>query len=413
MFMTTKKALGMAVLLLLGNSVLFAAKGGKNGNNGGGGNEPPPPRDQGRIATTRYNTDSSTTDLVLHDLDTGTQRTLIGETARTAYLEVSWSHTDKIDANGASVPRWILYLGRKGYPDGSVWDDQYTGIWAVPEDDSQPPHEVLVLGADAVPAWARLPRLSPDDQWLAYHRRPFGSSHEGSVLVIQQFDVATGTLTPGGQQFVARADGPLIYDIAWSPDGRSVAFRSTSSPPGADYTEREIYRVDLTYAPDGLLQSASHPYPIADTPNLNGFHFDWSAATPAYPEGLVIAGMTERRSGSRGQLNSWSLLIDPATRAVVGTMMDGTSFYSWSPNGTRIAFTQGHQPDWIPDIFAADREGTRVARLTASPESEKDCAWRPAPFLDCNNNGLNDSVDIASGTSSDADPDGVPDECQQ
>ena len=33
-------------------------------------------------------------------------------------------------------------------------------------------------------------------------------------------------------------------------------------------------------------------------------------------------------------------------------------------------------------------------------------------FADCNNNGIEDSVDIATGTSADANLDGVPDECQ-
>ena len=36
----------------------------------------------------------------------------------------------------------------------------------------------------------------------------------------------------------------------------------------------------------------------------------------------------------------------------------------------------------------------------------------PAPLHDCNGNGIEDMVDIALGTSSDADLDGVPDECQ-
>jgi len=36
----------------------------------------------------------------------------------------------------------------------------------------------------------------------------------------------------------------------------------------------------------------------------------------------------------------------------------------------------------------------------------------PTPHHDCNGNGIEDMVDIALGTSSDADLDGVPDECQ-
>jgi len=37
---------------------------------------------------------------------------------------------------------------------------------------------------------------------------------------------------------------------------------------------------------------------------------------------------------------------------------------------------------------------------------------RPAaPVFDCNDNGIEDSVDIAFGTSADADENGIPDEC--
>lgn len=35
-----------------------------------------------------------------------------------------------------------------------------------------------------------------------------------------------------------------------------------------------------------------------------------------------------------------------------------------------------------------------------------------AAGLDCNGNGIEDAIDIANGTSSDLDGDGVPDECQ-
>lgn len=34
-----------------------------------------------------------------------------------------------------------------------------------------------------------------------------------------------------------------------------------------------------------------------------------------------------------------------------------------------------------------------------------------APLYDCNGNGVEDAFDIANGTSSDLDSDGVPDEC--
>ena len=36
-----------------------------------------------------------------------------------------------------------------------------------------------------------------------------------------------------------------------------------------------------------------------------------------------------------------------------------------------------------------------------------------APIFDCNGNGIEDSIDIAIGSSVDADQNGVPDECQE
>ena len=37
----------------------------------------------------------------------------------------------------------------------------------------------------------------------------------------------------------------------------------------------------------------------------------------------------------------------------------------------------------------------------------------PGPQFDCNGNGIEDAVDIAFGTSSDVDQNGVPDECER
>jgi hypothetical protein len=40
-------------------------------------------------------------------------------------------------------------------------------------------------------------------------------------------------------------------------------------------------------------------------------------------------------------------------------------------------------------------------------------AARGAPFSDCNHNGIEDAIDIAFGTSSDVDRNGIPDECEE
>jgi hypothetical protein len=58
------------------------------------------------------------------------------------------------------------------------------------------------------------------------------------------------------------------------------------------------------------------------------------------------------------------------------------------------------------DLFDAWR-----ATGMAAPEVLATAAWTAA-LVDCNQNGIDDALDLVSGTSLDADHDGVPDECQ-
>ena len=49
-----------------------------------------------------------------------------------------------------------------------------------------------------------------------------------------------------------------------------------------------------------------------------------------------------------------------------------------------------------------------IALLSAAAAPEA----QPAPVFDCNGNGIEDAVDIALGSSGDANRNGVPDECE-
>jgi hypothetical protein len=50
--------------------------------------------------------------------------------------------------------------------------------------------------------------------------------------------------------------------------------------------------------------------------------------------------------------------------------------------------------------------------LLAPAEGPARSSALAAPHFDCNRNGIEDSIDIALGSSSDADRDGIPDECE-
>lgn len=50
--------------------------------------------------------------------------------------------------------------------------------------------------------------------------------------------------------------------------------------------------------------------------------------------------------------------------------------------------------------------------LCVAPAGARGARLQAAAYHDCNRNGIEDSIDIALGSSADADGDGVPDECE-
>jgi hypothetical protein len=68
-----------------------------------------------------------------------------------------------------------------------------------------------------------------------------------------------------------------------------------------------------------------------------------------------------------------------------------------------------------PAIFiAAEDLGLRTERSGAPQADELDAiAVEVEPYYDCNHNGVEDAVDIATGASSDSNNNGIPDECEQ
>jgi hypothetical protein len=70
----------------------------------------------------------------------------------------------------------------------------------------------------------------------------------------------------------------------------------------------------------------------------------------------------------------------------------------------------------FPGIYiAAEDLGLATARsgMVASGDEMDAMASTREPYFDCNHNGIEDSVDIASGSSADANNNGIPDECER
>ena len=68
--------------------------------------------------------------------------------------------------------------------------------------------------------------------------------------------------------------------------------------------------------------------------------------------------------------------------------------------------------DAAVSVYAVDLDGDGDADVLSASQIDDKIAWYENYMNDCNDNGVNDIDDIASGTSTDCNADGVPDECQ-
>jgi len=90
---------------------------------------------------------------------------------------------------------------------------------------------------------------------------------------------------------------------------------------------------------------------------------------------------------------------------------------TWSPNEAITPSFDPHlgwpQQDKLGDYYdmVSDRVGAHLA-YAATFNGEQDIYYLRLGDYDCNHNGIGDAHDIADGTSSDDDGDGIPDDCQ-
>lgn len=99
------------------------------------------------------------------------------------------------------------------------------------------------------------------------------------------------------------------------------------------------------------------------------------------------------------------------TEILVAGSLGGIDRFRRAANGAWIAEAPllSSVVGWKLGLGAAWLGDGRILAVARGPDTE---AWLLDPVVDCNGNGVNDRVDIGSGSSADANANGVPDDCE-
>ena len=274
--------------------------------------------------------------------------------------QLTESSAPAVDASGSRSPAWSpdgSLIAYTSTGDSVVEDSRDSDVYVMRADGSDVRQLTNDRVADGTPAW------SPDGKQIAFASAPgLGTEELDGVIVAMDAD------GQGRVDVTRHPDSPgAVWDAqpAWSPDGSLIAFTRATLAPGT------TPRVDLyVVEPDGggerlLFEDASDPA--------------WS------PDGNLIAF-----SSTRDRFGETCFHDCGTSPEIYVANADGTGLMrltkseasdvspSWSPDGTRIAFTSdrsnrnGHQNE----IYVMDADGSDVQRLTANDVWDLEPAWR-------------------------------------
>jgi TolB protein len=197
---------------------------------------------------------------------------------------------------------------------------------------------------------------------VAATSRPTTASAEaaGNTLAfIRNGEIRVTGLGSSVSRRLTYADGD-VGEIAWSPDGRTIAF--VRSYEGQSYSEPEPSEISVIGADGSSLRRL--------TPRLPDVHgIVWS------PDGRRLA--FEQRDG--GVFRVFVMSLQGQVRRQLAPRLPATDSPSWAPNGRKIVVSGTTTPGRLPirsAIYTLDSDGRNLRQLTRKAEDTRPI-WSP------------------------------------
>ena len=251
-------------------------------------------------------------------------------------------------------------------------------LWSAPPEARQSPPRVPTVDDLLNVKTAGGARISPDGKWVAYTVSETDFATDTFVTQLWLADVASG------RTFQVTRGDKGAGNPGWSPDSVWLTFTSTRigdrsqlfaiKPDGGEaiqLTKAETAVGQYAWSRDGktIAFSASDPTPQMMKDRREG-----------YADFEVI-----RREYTHSHL--WTLDVAQAFAAPVAGQQrtKGKEFsvggFSWSPDGTTIAFSATVTPDLIQgatsDIYLLSLSGDRVRKIVSTPGPDNGPQWSP------------------------------------
>ncbi len=264
-------------------------------------------------------------------------------------------------------------------------------IWIV--ERGQPPRVLLTGGSN--------PHPSPDGNRLLFHRANPELTLPDLWLADFTCPAAPAPCQVNERRLIGPAEvgGPLIYDLAWSPDGRTVAL-TTGAAAKTIYSE-DLWLVDVEtgdyqqvlddgggvpdYSPDGAWIALNMPYTGYQHGQLSLIAADGSGYRPLFdylisyegkwlPDGVLVAGIVRLVQTTETEVPAelWQVPVvgEPVRLA---TILVAHSF-CWSADGRRLAYLADDPVGWL---HIAQGDGSEPVAVPGTDERTWAHSWSP------------------------------------